>query len=84
MHFGSGLTLITVGALLIFAVRREPSVLDLDAVGLILIVVGGIDMTVNHYVWKRRKQAADLPLHLGARSSRRPVPAGWSARVPEP
>lgn len=62
MRFGSSLTLMTFGAILVFAVRKEPSVLDLDAVGLILILVGGVGMAVNHYVWERRKEAADLPL----------------------
>lgn len=61
MRFGSSLTLMTFGAILIFAVRKEPSVIDLDAVGVILILVGLLGMAVNHYIWKRRKEAADLP-----------------------
>lgn len=61
MQFGSSLTLITIGAILIFAVREEPNVIDLDAVGLIFMLVGAIGMAVNHLVWERRKEAAALP-----------------------
>ena len=38
---GPGIFLIIVGAILTFAVRSEPSFLDLQVVGLIFLVVGG-------------------------------------------
>lgn len=64
MRLGSSLTLITLGAILIFAVRAEPRILDLDAVGLILIIVGGAGIAINHAVWERRKEAAQLPFQM--------------------
>ncbi len=39
---GPGIFLIIIGAILTFAVRSEPSWLDLQVVGLIFLVVGGI------------------------------------------
>jgi membrane protein implicated in regulation of membrane protease activity len=39
---GPGIFLIIVGAILTFAVRSEPSFLDLQVVGLIFLVVGGV------------------------------------------
>ena len=38
---GPGIFLIIVGAILTFAVRSEPSAVDLQTVGLIFLVVGG-------------------------------------------
>jgi len=43
---GPGIFLIIVGAILTFAVRSEPSFLDLQVVGLIFLVVGG---TLVHF-----------------------------------
>lgn len=37
---GSGITLVVVGAILAFGIRAEPRYLDLDVVGLVLIVAG--------------------------------------------
>jgi membrane protein implicated in regulation of membrane protease activity len=39
---GPGIFLIIIGAILTFAVRSEPSFLDLQVVGLIFLVVGGV------------------------------------------
>jgi Domain of unknown function (DUF6458) len=39
---GPGIFLIIIGAILTFAVRSEPSWLDLQIVGLIFLVVGGV------------------------------------------
>ena len=38
---GPGIFLIIVGAILTFAVRSEPSFLDLQVVGVIFLIVGG-------------------------------------------
>jgi hypothetical protein len=61
MRYGSSLTLIAVGAILMFAVRAEPRVLDLHVVGFILVLVGCLGMFVNHVQWERRRQAAATP-----------------------
>jgi hypothetical protein len=61
MRLGASLTLITIGAILMFAVRADSSWLDIQMVGLILALVGIGGMIANHIVWERRKQAAAMP-----------------------
>jgi len=64
MRHGSSLTLIAVGAILMFAVRADPGVIDLHVVGFILALIGGLGMFVNHVTWERRRQAAELPVPM--------------------
>ena len=47
MGFGASLFLIAVGAILTFAVDVTVQGLDLDAVGVILMVVGGIGLVAS-------------------------------------
>ena len=47
---GPGVTMAVVGAILAFAVRVEPSGIDLQVVGLILMVAGGL------LIWHDRRE----------------------------
>ena len=51
MGFGASLFLIAVGAILTFAVDVTVQGLDLGAVGVILMVVGGIGLVASLVFW---------------------------------
>jgi len=51
MGFGTSLFLIAVGAILTFAVNVSVQGLDLDAVGIILMIVGVIGMIASLVYW---------------------------------
>jgi hypothetical protein len=53
MRIGVGLTLITIGAILTFAVRDAISGIDLGAIGIILMLVGGVVVALWWY-WNSR------------------------------
>ena len=53
---GQGLTLVIVGAVFAFAVRLESKVIDLQVVGLILMLAGAAVMA-----WSRREVATSTP-----------------------
>jgi hypothetical protein len=61
MRIGQGLTLITIGAILAFAVRKDSDLVDIQVMGLILMVVGAAAIIANQKVWERRREAALLP-----------------------
>ena len=46
-----GLILIAVGAILAFAVNRDPSGVDIDAVGWILMIVGFVSVLLDLLWW---------------------------------
>ncbi len=59
MGIGTSIFLIAVGAILKFAVTAEVSGVDLDTVGLILMVVGGIGLLLSIFwmtVWADRRR----------------------------
>jgi hypothetical protein len=51
MGFGTSLFLIAVGAILTFAVEVDAEGLNLDAVGVILMIVGAIGMVASLIYW---------------------------------
>jgi len=51
MGFGTSLFLIAVGAVLTFAVELDVQGLDLDAVGVILMVIGIIGLVASMVFW---------------------------------
>jgi Domain of unknown function (DUF6458) len=51
MGFGTSLFLLAVGAILTFAVNVSVQGLDLDAVGVILRIVGGIGIIASLVFW---------------------------------
>jgi hypothetical protein len=52
MGIAVSLLLIALGAILTWAVNKEPSGLDLDAVGIILIVVGLVGLVLSLLWWQ--------------------------------
>lgn len=69
MGFGTSLFLIAVGAILTFAVEVEAEGLNLDAVGVILMIVGLIGLIASLIYWntwggfsrRRRVVEEDVP-----------------------
>ena len=70
MGLGVSLLLIAVGAILIWGVTGEVSGVDIDAVGVILLVVGAIGAVLSMIFWSswggpgywsRRRTYADGP-----------------------
>ncbi len=51
MGIGVSIFLIAIGAILVWAVNAEVAGLDIDAVGVILMVVGGIGILLSLIFW---------------------------------
>jgi hypothetical protein len=51
MGFGTSLFLLAVGAILTFAVEVDVEGFNLDAVGVILMIVGGIGLIASIVFW---------------------------------
>ena len=51
MGFGTSLFLLAVGAILTFAVEADVQGFNLDAVGVILMIVGGIGLIASMIFW---------------------------------
>jgi uncharacterized membrane protein len=61
MGIGVSVFLIAVGAILAFAVDvQNSSGIDLDAIGVILMIVGAIGLAVTLLVWGPRERRADI------------------------
>jgi hypothetical protein len=58
MSPGAGLTLIAIGAILTFAVQVNFSGLNIDAVGVILMLTGLVGMSLTFILRRRRVAAA--------------------------
>ena len=52
MGLGVSLVLIAAGAILAWGITDEPSGLDLDAIGVILIVIGIIGFVLSMLLWR--------------------------------
>jgi len=61
MTIGGSLFLIAVGAILYFAVTAELAGIDLQTVGLILMIVGVIGLVLGLFMNARRTSAARPP-----------------------
>jgi hypothetical protein len=56
MRIGAALFLIAVGAILKFAVTAKVSGVDLDMVGVILMVIGGVGLLVELFLMANRRR----------------------------
>jgi hypothetical protein len=54
---GTGIFLVVVGAILVFGFRSEPRAIDLDAVGLILMIAGG---AIIHFARQGRSRTREV------------------------
>jgi hypothetical protein len=59
MGIGVSVFLLAIGAILTFAVEASISGLDIDAVGIILMIAGAIGLLLTMVVFGRRDGAAD-------------------------
>jgi hypothetical protein len=57
MTIGTSLLLIAVGAILAFAVTLEVAGIDIQTVGVILMVVGGVGLVLGLYLLQRSRSA---------------------------
>jgi hypothetical protein len=53
MGFGVSIFLLAVGAILAFAVEMEASGIDINTVGVILMLVGAIGLLASMFFWDR-------------------------------
>jgi hypothetical protein len=82
MGMGIGLILIAVGAILTWGVTDTSDAINLDAVGVILMIVGAVGAILSAMFWSsfwgpgyfRRTYAAEGPA-VGGRRYRRAAPA---------
>ena len=74
MSTGVSIFLIAVGAILTFALEREAEGINLDTVGIILMIVGAIGLVVSALFWsswgpygpnRRRRQIVDVEEGIG-------------------
>ena len=82
MGLGVSIFLLAVGAILTFAVDADLNGIDLDTVGVILMVVGGIGLLLTLLIWGSRERTprgrvvrADADEFMTARRVGRPWPA---------
>ena len=65
MGIGASIFLIAIGAILVWAVNAEVAGVDIDAVGVILMIVGGIGILLSIMFWsswggvRRRETVVD-------------------------
>ena len=52
MGLGVSLVLVAAGAILVWGITDEPSGLDLDAIGVILMVVGIVGFVLSMILWR--------------------------------
>jgi hypothetical protein len=57
MGFGAGVFLLTVGAVLAFALRVDLWWIDLHAAGLVLMLAGVVVLVVTAFSWHERRRA---------------------------
>jgi hypothetical protein len=52
MGLGVSLVLVAAGAILVWEITNEPSGLDLDAIGVILMVIGIVGFVLSMLLWR--------------------------------
>jgi uncharacterized protein DUF6458 len=83
MGMGIGLILVAVGAILTWGVKDTSNAINLDAVGVILMIVGAIGFILSMMFWSsfwgpgyfRRSVATTASPRYGSRRVRRAAPA---------
>lgn len=75
MGIGASIFLIALGAILAFAVDARVSGIDLNAVGWILMLAGGIGILVTLFLWapRRRSAVVDDAAHVAPAATSRTV-----------
>ena len=63
MTLGTSLFLIAVGAILKFAVTAQVEGIDIQTVGVILMIVGVVGLVLSLYLFARSRRTAPGPPH---------------------
>ncbi len=62
MTIGTGIALLVIGAILVFAVNVDVQYVDLDLIGYILMGAGGVVILLGLIFMMTRRGRSDLPL----------------------
>ena len=62
MTIGSGIVLLVIGAILVFAVNVDVEYVNLDLIGYILMIAGGVVVLLGLIFMMTRRGRNDLPL----------------------
>src|SRR5215218_6125956 len=84
MGIGVSIFLIALGAILTFATDVSVSGLDLDVVGIVLMLVGALGLVMTMLVWGPRRRRAAPAGRRGAPRIRRPAVVTRLGYVPRP
>jgi hypothetical protein len=78
MGLGASLFLIAVGAILTWAVTAEASGVDIQVVGVILMIVGAVGILLDLLWWHSWR--GGMAYRRGAYVEGEPRPRGWGGR----
>ncbi len=62
MTIGTGIVLLVIGAILVFAVNVDVEYVNLDLIGYILMIAGGVVVLLGLIFMMTRRGRNDLPL----------------------
>ena len=62
MTIGTGIVLLVIGAILVFAVNVDVEYVNLDLIGYILMIAGGVVVLLGLIFLMTRRGRNDLPL----------------------
>ena len=62
MTIGTGIVLLVIGAILVFAVNVDVEYVNLDLIGYILMIAGGVVVLLGLIFMMNRRGRNDLPL----------------------
>ena len=62
MTIGTGIVLLVIGAILVFAVNVDVEYVNLDLIGYILMIAGGVVVLLGLIFMMARRGRNDLPL----------------------
>lgn len=62
MTIGTGIVLLVIGAMLVFAVHVDVQYVDLDLIGYILMVAGGVVVLLGLIFMMTRRGRSDAPI----------------------
>ena len=84
MGIGGGIFLIAVGAILTFAVHADLSWIEIDVVGVIIMLAGVSTLSITVWFWRDRRRRAIRSIIEEARISHPPGPAHPPPPPPPP
>lgn len=77
MTIGASIFLIAIGAILAFAVNVDSSAIDVNTIGVILMLAGGLGLVLGLFFWTTKRRQIDpetgAPMHTGHDATGRPA-----------